>query len=179
MLLQIFLNGKRINVKGFSDYIDLFLKDKPDCPKIYERVNDRWEVCISASEGSMQNVSFVNSINTIRGGTHVNYIADQVATKVLEKLPKKDKTNLKPIHVKNNLFIFVNALIENPAFDSQTKETLITRQNSFGSKCEISDKMINQILKSPIKENILSVASQKQSKVLRPSFHTFRNGHYN
>ncbi len=29
--------------------------------------------------------------------------------------------------IKNHLAVFVNALIENPAFDSQTKETLTTR----------------------------------------------------
>jgi hypothetical protein len=29
--------------------------------------------------------------------------------------------------IKNHLSVFVNALIENPAFDSQTKETLTTR----------------------------------------------------
>lgn len=162
---KVYLNNRRIPVKGFSEYVDLFLRDKPDCPKIYERMNDRWEVCISASEGQMQNVSFVNSINTARGGSHVTYIADQVANKVLEKMSKKDKANLKPLHVKNNLFIFVNCLIENPAFDSQTKETLTTRQNAFGSKCEIGEKMVNSILKSQIKENIIALASQKQSKV--------------
>jgi DNA topoisomerase-2 len=161
---KVYLNDYKIPIKGFADYVDLFLKHKPDCPKIHERVNDRWEVCISASEGQQQNVSFVNSINTTRGGSHVTHIADQIATKMLEKMPKKDKVNLKPLHVKNNLFIFVNCLIENPAFDSQTKETLTTRQNAFGSKCEISDQIINKIMKSQIKDNVLSLASQKQSK---------------
>jgi len=29
--------------------------------------------------------------------------------------------------IKNHLAVYVNALIENPSFDSQTKETLTTR----------------------------------------------------
>jgi DNA topoisomerase-2 len=29
--------------------------------------------------------------------------------------------------IKNHLTVYVNSLIENPAFDSQTKETLTTR----------------------------------------------------
>ncbi len=45
---------------------------------MYEKVLDRWEICISATEGQMQQVSFVNSICTSKGGTHVNHIVDQV-----------------------------------------------------------------------------------------------------
>lgn len=39
--------------------------------------------------------------------------------------------------------IVVNALIENPQFTSQTKETLTKRVRDFGSKCEIDDKFIS------------------------------------
>ena len=39
------------------------------------------------------------------------------------------------VHTRNE--VFVNALIENPAFDSQTKDTLTTKQSKFGSKCEV------------------------------------------
>ena len=35
-------------------------------------------------------------------------------------------------HVRNYLWIFVNAQIENPSFDSQTKETLTLKAAKFG-----------------------------------------------
>lgn len=58
---------------------------------------------------------------------------------------KKNKNaNLKAHMVKNHLWIFVNALIDNPAFDSQTKETLTIRQSSFGSKCELSSELLKK-----------------------------------
>ena len=38
------------------------------------------------------------------------------------------------------MWVFVNCLIENPTFDSQTKETMTLQAKSFGSKCELSDK---------------------------------------
>jgi DNA gyrase/topoisomerase IV subunit B len=41
-------------------------------------------------------------------------------------------------------------LIENPAFDSQTKETLTLKQSAFGSKCEISDSFIKKVLQCGI-----------------------------
>lgn len=57
---------------------------------------------------------------------------------------KKKKASIKPNVVKNHLWVFVNALIDNPAFDSQTKETLTTRANSFGTTCELSEKFLKQ-----------------------------------
>ena len=77
---------------------------------------------------------------------------------------------MKPFQVKSHLWVFVNALVENPAFDSQaspaaaavprppapradprrralrpqTKETLTTKVSSFGSKCEISEEFMKK-----------------------------------
>ena len=44
--------------------------------------------------------------------------------------------------VRRQLWVFVNCLIENPSFDSQTKETLTTRPTAFGSTVEVAEKMI-------------------------------------
>jgi len=122
-----------------------------------------------SDSGQFQQVSFVNGICTMKGGTHVNAVADEIAGKILEKIKKKEKSckNLKPAHVKNHLWVFVNALIENPAFDSQTKETLNTRASNFGSKFEVSEGVIKKMMTSGIVENILSWASFKQSKELK------------
>ena len=58
---KIFLNGERLKVKGFSDYVDLYLEGRENAPKVFEKVNDRWEVCVSISDtGSFQQCSFVN-----------------------------------------------------------------------------------------------------------------------
>lgn len=58
---------------------------------------------------------------------------------------KKNKNaNIKAHAVKNHLWMFVNALIDNPAFDSQTKETLTLRQSSFGSKCELQQDFLKK-----------------------------------
>ena len=167
---KIFLNGDRLKVKGFSDYVDLYLEGRENAPKVFEKVNDRWEVCVTISDtGNFQQCSFVNGICTMKGGTHVNAVADDVATKLLEKIKKKEKSckNLKSTHVKNHLWVFVNALIENPAFDSQTKETLNTRAANFGSKFSASDAVIKKMMSSGIVEQILSWASFKQSKELK------------
>eukprot|EP00928_Gymnodinium_smaydae_P001475 TRINITY_DN10542_c1_g1_i1.p1 TRINITY_DN10542_c1_g1~~TRINITY_DN10542_c1_g1_i1.p1 ORF type:complete len:444 (-),score=103.35 TRINITY_DN10542_c1_g1_i1:2-1249(-) len=132
--VRVVLNGKELPIKSFEDYVQLYLGGKTTSvgedgeegppPVVFERGNDRWEVGISVSEGSFNQVSFVNSINTIKGGTHVQYITEQLVEAILKVVKSKNKggIDIKPAHVRNHLFVFCNALIENPAFDSQTKE---------------------------------------------------------
>ena len=89
---------------------------------LFEKVNDRWEIAVTISDGQFQQVSFVNSICTFKGGQHVSYIADQITAAVTTLANKKNKgVEIKPHHVKNHLSVFVNCLIENPAFDSQVR----------------------------------------------------------
>ncbi|KAG2660852.1 hypothetical protein PVAP13_1KG463700 [Panicum virgatum] len=171
--VKVELDGQKLSVKSFSDYVDLYMKsansDRPAAlEKVYEKVNERWEVCVTLSEGQFQQVSFVNRIATIRGGTHVDYITNQIANYVMTIVNKKNKNaNMKAHNVKSHLWVFVNALIDNPAFDSQTKETLTTRQGSFGSKCELKDKFLKNVEKIGVVSNVLSWADFKLSKELK------------
>jgi len=166
--IKVFLNDARIKnlagtkVKDFGDYVGLYLRSND--MKIHEIANDRWEFCISISEVGFNQVSFVNSICTNKGGTHVSHVADQVIAAILEKVNAKNKGGMevKPFHVRNHLWIFVNCLIENPAFDSQTKDTLTTKQGKFGSRCEVSADVIQRVLKSGIVDTVLHWAKSKQ-----------------
>lgn len=87
----------------------------------------------------------MNGIATIKGGTHVDYVTNQLTNYIITVVNKRKKNvNLKAHAVKSHLWVFVNALIDNPAFDSQTKETLTIRQSSFGSKCELSEDFLRK-----------------------------------
>ncbi|XP_075631033.1 DNA topoisomerase 2-alpha [Balearica regulorum gibbericeps] len=161
--VKVFLNGQRLPVKGFRSYVDLYLKDKVDetgnaLKVIHEEVNSRWEVCLTLSEKGFQQVSFVNSIATTKGGRHVDYVADQIVTKLIDVVKKKNKNGVgvKPFQVKNHMWIFVNALIENPTFDSQTKENMTLQAKNFGSTCKLSEKFIKGAVGCGIVESILN-----------------------
>ncbi|NP_001313088.1 DNA topoisomerase 2-like [Nicotiana tabacum] len=171
--VKVKLNEQRIPVKSFEEYCKLFL-DSTDAKREFLKVTDadgllRWEICVSLSEGQFQQVSFVNSIATIKGGTHVDYVANQIANHIMGAVIKKNKNaNIKAHAVKNHLWMFVNALIDNPAFDSQTKETLTLRQSSFGSKCELQPDFLKKVEKNiGIVETLLSWADFKNSKDLK------------
>ncbi|KAI8819632.1 DNA topoisomerase [Fimicolochytrium jonesii] len=173
--VKVFLNDTRVKVKDFKDYAEMYIASATSegaAPKpnvIYERVNDRWEIAFTVSDGQFQQVSFVNSICTTKGGTHVNHVADQLVTSLIEAVKKKDKKGvpLKPFQAKNHLWVFVNCSIENPAFDSQTKENMTLRQSAFGSKCGVTDDFMKKVMKSGVVENILSFARFKQDQLLK------------
>lgn len=166
----VYLNNDKLEVKNFKDYTELYLLTRQGFPNIYSKVSDRWEVCFSLTEGGFQQVSFANSIATIRGGTHVTHVTDQIVEAILEKAKAASKEkqkggcDIRPHHVRGHLWIFVKALIENPAFDSQTKETLTTKQSKFGSRCELSEEFMSQVSECGVVDLILMAAMAK-SKV--------------
>ena len=49
---------------------------------------------------------------------------------------------VKAHQIKQHCWVFVNAQIENAAFDSQTKENMTLIKSKHGSKVELSDKFI-------------------------------------
>lgn len=156
--VKVHLNDERLKTKNFRQYVDMYIdsvtaeaadtsggaaQTKPTV--VYEAVNDRWEVAFAISEGNFQQVSFANSIATTKGGTHVTYIADQIAKNLLAGITKKNKgATVKPAQIKNHMWIFVNALIENPTFDSQTKETLTLPSSKFGTKPTLSEEFLKK-----------------------------------
>merc|ERR1719242_1760731 len=77
------------------------------------------------------------------------------------------KTMLKPKMIKDNLVVFINALIVNPAFSSQTKEILTTKSNQFGSTCVVPEatmKSVSNKIKAKIKEFLAFKMESASSK---------------
>lgn len=82
------------------------------------------------------------------------------------------------LQVKNHMWLFVNCLVENPTFDSQTKENMTLQQKSFGSTCPLSDKFIKQVLEEReqlASESCLYKFSWYIYKCLSSIGHSFRD----
>lgn len=111
---HVYLNGEKLPVKGFSDYVNLYLGGDESTFRAFERSHDgRWQVCVAVGDGNhFQQCSFVNGICTSKGGTHVTLVVDGIASKLLERIKRKEKSckNLNVSHVKKHMWIFVNAL---------------------------------------------------------------------
>lgn len=158
--LTIYFNGKRIIMRSFRDYCQMYIED--DGLLLYEE-NKNWQVGVSVSPtGSFQQVSYVNCVNTFDGGTHNDHILNQIIPTLREKISKKFKTDILPGQIKNHMFLFINATVINPAFSSQTKEKLITDIKNFGTEIKLTDKFINSIYKSEITNSITDWLDQKK-----------------
>ncbi|KAK4569413.1 DNA topoisomerase 2 [Recurvomyces mirabilis] len=180
--IKVYLNNQRIKISKFKQYMEMYTKaiktenlandgTAPEQVILTDSPHERWEIGFAVSDGAFQQVSLVNSIATTHGGSHVNFIADQICDRLEEIVNKKNKggVKLKKAQIRNHIFLFVNALIVNPAFTSQTKEQLTTKPSAFGSKPQVSEKFLKDIAKTEAVNNILHFAQQKADKVLSKS----------
>ena len=126
---------------------------------------DRWSVCIGPSENGLEQVSFVNGICTMKGGTHVDHAANLIANGIIEDMVKKIK--LKPQQVKNAFTIFVKATIENPTFSSQVKSECTSKAADFGSKFEPPKNFVKNVLKTGIADELTALSKFKEMKELK------------
>jgi len=140
---------------SFREYCQLYSQTV-----VYEEY-PRWRIGILPSSGSFEQVSFVNAVETRDGGTHVDYVTNQIVEWIRERVRKKHKVDLRPSEIKNHFFMLVQADVVNPAFSSQTKEKLITEPRDFGSKCEPSEKLLKAVFESEVIQRILDWAQQK------------------
>ena len=169
---RVVLDGRTIPVTRFREYVAMYTGDDRPVVRDVALKNSRWDVCVSTTDsGQFRQCSFVNGVCTTRGGTHVSLVADALASALAEKIRRREKSSckdLKPSHVKNHLWVFVNALIENPAFDSQIKETLTTRPASFGSTWSPSDRLLKSVLDdTDLVARVTAHASLRQNKELQ------------
>jgi DNA topoisomerase-2 len=164
--VSVYFNNSKLEIKSFEKYADLYLGgDKKVAPRVYEACGERWEFIAAPNEsGQFEQVSFVNGINTSRGGKHVDYLKNQIAKEIGEMISSKLKKTVKPQHITDNLFLMVKSLIVNPSFDSQTKDILTTQITKFGSKCELSDKFIKELYKSGIVDKAVSISTFHEGK---------------
>ncbi|KAI1258875.1 DNA topoisomerase [Xylariaceae sp. FL1019] len=183
--VKVVLNDEHLKL-SFSKYCEMYAKaiarersleegEEPKASVILEdsKGHPRWEVGFAVSDGTFQQVSFVNSIATTQGGPHVTYIADQICESLLKVLTKKKKGHsLKANHIRNHIFIFVNCLINNPAFNSQTKEMMTTKASTWKKPelgCELSDAFLKRIAATDAITNIMNFAEQKADKLMAKS----------
>lgn len=167
--INIYFNDLKLEFKSFEKYVDLYIGTKSEQTRVYESISERWEVIASYNNfGGFEQVSFVNGLLTIRGGKHVDYIVNQIVKKITEMIEKKCKgKQVKANAIKDNLIVFIKSTITNPAFDSQSKETLTTPATKFGSKAEISDKFIEKLYKSGLVEKVMEINAIHEEKALK------------
>jgi DNA topoisomerase II len=168
--IKVKYNGTLVPVKNFQQYIDMYIGDKSEAPRVYEDsgAEGRWEYAVALTPtNEFVQVSFVNGIHTAKGGKHVEYILNQITRKLGEFIEKKKKVKVNPNSIKEQLILFLRCDIENPAFDSQTKDYMNTPSSKFGSKCDVSDKFIEKVAKMGVMDAALQLTEVKENKAAK------------
>ncbi|GMF09171.1 unnamed protein product [Phytophthora lilii] len=187
--VEVTLNGKKVPISGFESYIQAFCHTTTTAPStsktakpskeadeegstsadyIYSRVNKRWEIGVLPSDVGFVQVSFVNGMSALRGGSHVGYVSDQICRRVAEHVNKKyPELSVNTAQVKPHMAIFINCQIENPTFDSQMKEYMSSRPPTYGSTCLLSERLLKLVISdSGIVERVVQSARARQRAAL-------------
>ena len=167
---KVYLNDQLIEFKDFSDYIKMFYEDgEIPSPPVYEIVNDRWKVAVVFdSNAGFKQISYVNGICTFQGGSHVTHVMDQVVTELNKIISAKNKNlKIKSSTIKDNLTVFIDCVIEDPGFNSQSKEQLTTKVANFGSKCELTEDFIKRLSKTGIIDEVVNFAKFRAMEDLK------------
>ena len=149
-----FNNGKEDiewKFKKLDEYIDLY----SNLLNISDKIPFENDLCTAwIFPDSSVDVGFVNGAECSKG-THMRALRNEINQVVVDYITKKDKIkDLTTRGVDNKYSVFININVSNPAYDSQTKDTLTTPIEKFSKddklKWEVSDKFLNKILKSEI-----------------------------
>lgn len=184
--VKVFVNDEEVKCKDFSTYVRMYYAKKDDAGKnnpvkvIHEKVNTRWEIAIGfsrdASEGD-RSISFVNGISTFQGGFHVDHVVNNVVKKIIDYIVshKEHKDlNIQSTMVKQYLTFFVNAVVEDPSFGSQTKEKLESKIADWcdhkpkcsDMRCDFTDEFIVKLCDTGLMKEVVALSEFKESREL-------------
>ena len=165
-------NGKQINISE-KKFAQMFSENA-----LIESC-DNTTVCVFPNEyDEFKFYAQVNGLNTFRGGSHVDYITNEITTRIRDKLIKKYK-NIRPGDIKNKICVAIILTgFKNPEFDSQTKENLKNAPSDIShhidSKIDF-DSFSKKILKSDaIIEPIVEMFKLKEELKARQELKTIK-----
>ena len=150
--------GTQVRFRDFTSYISWYLPK--DAVIVTDVPQFGWQVAASDTPtDKFFSVSFVNGIWT-RSGKHVDEIANQIVSYFVNHLELKKKLKVKPSLVKDSLSIFINCLVENPSFNSQTKEVLTSKVS-----CKLSEDYLKKLVsKLGVVERVMAQQAVKDTK---------------
>lgn len=168
--VKVSWNGETVATNTFEKFVRLFVKDS--AVLAHERCSDRWEVAAVLTRSLFddedvaeeKHVSFVNAVNTKKGGKHVDTVAKHVLGDFCEMAAKKKKLDIKVAQLKDAVMFFVNSTIVNPSFDSQTKECLTTPASKFGSVFKTGGKLVEGLVKIGLLDEAQSILDAKAAR---------------
>jgi DNA gyrase/topoisomerase IV subunit B len=108
-------------------------------------VGDVYKVGVLPGE-TFEHISFVNGIDTSRGGGHVTYCSNYISNMLCEKINKRYKIKLNKNDIRNKITLVVSVTdVKGLTFDSQTKER-VTNSSKFFQEY-VPEKELDKLIK--------------------------------
>lgn len=145
--VKVYLNDTLIPINSMTQYIEMITDQQIIIDKCTnQEAMNRWTLGFTRSSDGFKCISFVNGVNTWNGGTHVNNIMTKVLKGMRQIVEKKYKDlTIRDQVLKDQMLCIISATIENPSFNSQSKDELVSPADKFGSMCQIDQKTIKKL----------------------------------
>lgn len=131
--------------------------------KVLTLENSNVSIAVANSPDGFRQVSFVNGLYTKNGGSHIDWLMDELSTELTPSIKRKFKIDITKARIKECLTMIVIVRgMPNMKFDSQTKERLTNTWGEVKTHFDIdTKKLANQIMKTdeilmPIIEAVLA-----------------------
>lgn len=177
--VNVYFNDKLIKVRDLLAYARLYEEDvtttkadddvlsmeTPHAKIDYVHIisGDVQAVITTTNTNDFKHFSFTNGIYNRLGGKHVDSVCDALFKPILEKFTKKNKPLIKLADIKKFFKVFVVCVVQNPEFDSQSKERLESPKVKF----EVTTNDIKKILSWAVVEDIENMLKMKEMLVLK------------
>jgi hypothetical protein len=147
-------NGRKAALQLFekSQLKDAMMLAGANQPVAFEKLGEQWEVAVSlASKGGAQQVSLINgTIDITAGEDYAAYVADQVATHLVNVVSpkiKRRRITIQTSEVKKHLCVFVNFLegASTKTSPGPTRDCHTIYPTDFGTDCTLSNQFLNKV----------------------------------
>lgn len=160
-------NGERVPIKKLSDYAKLYSQPEGDAT-VYRSVSleskDSKVIVCPSPNGSYGHISFVNGIQTRKGGVHVDTWNEVIFRPLVNRINKKFKTKFMITDILKYFNVFLVSEIDNPSFSSQTKEKLTAPRVD---ELKVPDSVVSKFLKWDFMDDIQDVVDIKKFTQLK------------
>jgi len=176
--VTVLFQGLSVPCSNLTTYSSMFPCLEACTERFFSNVNDRWKIGVIVVPEGGKTVSFVNGMWTNQGGTHETHAVNQIVEHITQTLTSRAKGNDRELVeksrfgvvnrlIRERLWFFVDACIENPEFTSQTKECLKTPARSFGSSCTFGPAFMKKMAELSIYEVIMDALRGKSQQSLK------------
>lgn len=151
--VSVFLNGEKLPIRTLKDYA----KSVSSTGDVFYDETENLQVAVIAPSNNDKGRSYgsVNGI-PVHSGTHMNFVWNKIVEIVSKKMGKLGKSSIASTAIMHGLTLFVNATINCPKFDAQTKNRLTTHPRQLGLSWTPSKSFISKLNNSSVVELIMS-----------------------